>query len=290
MNPSNLSPFQQAHVKQHFARAAKSYEAAAALQKEVESRLLEHAEYLQQPPQCVLDLGSGPGRASGWLKKRWPKAQIIAMDLAMPMLQQVAKHSRFWRPIKRVCGNAMQLPFKDNSFDFVYSNLCLQWVHPLPDALKEIRRVLRPGGMLSFSTFGPDTLLELREAYLAIGESPSISPFAAIQQIGDGLQASGFSKNVLDRENYTMSYANLRALMKELHAIGATDARTERKRGLMGKQRWQNLQNAYPSDNGRVHSTWEVISAMAFKRTDSPALHDDAIALISPDQITRRIR
>lgn len=290
MNPSNLSPFQQAHVKQHFARAAKSYEAAAALQKEVESRLLEHAEYIQQAPQRVLDLGSGPGRASGLLKKRWPKAQIIAMDLALPMLQLVAKQSRFWRPIQRVCGNAMQLPFKDNSIDFVYSNLCLQWVHPLPEALQEIRRVLRPGGMLSFSTFGPDTLLELREAYLALGESPSISPFAAIQQIGDGLQGSGFNKSVLERENYSMSYTDLRALMKELHAIGATDARTNRQRGLMGKQRWQRLQQAYPSDNGRVHSTWEVICAMAFKHTDNPAALDDTVATISPDQITRRIR
>ncbi len=290
MNPNNPSPFQPTHVKQHFSRAAKSYEAAAALQKEVELRLLEHTEYVQEPPQRVLDLGSGPGRASGLLKKRWPKAQIIAVDLAVPMLQLVAKQSRFWRPIQRVCGNAMQLPFKDNSIDYVYSNLCLQWVHPLPDALKEIRRVLRPGGMLSFSTFGPDTLIELRDAYLAIGESPSISSFAAIQQIGDGLQACGFSKSVLERENYSMSYTNLRALMKELHAIGASDARTERKRGLMGKQRWQSLQNAYPSDNGRVHSTWEVISAMAFKRTDQPADFEDAVATISPDQITRRIR
>lgn len=290
MNPLQPSPFQHAHVKQHFSRAAQSYEAAAALQKEVESRLLEHADYLPKPPQRILDLGSGPGRASGLLKKRWPKADVVAMDLALPMLRQTAKHSRFWRPIKRVCGNAMQLPFKDGSFDFVYSNLCLQWVHPLPSALKEIRRVLQPEGMLSFSTFGPDTLLELREAYLAIGDLPSISPFAAIQQIGDGLQSGGFSKNVLDRENFTMSYASLRELMKELHAIGATDARADRKRGLMGKNRWQRLKDAYPMIDGRVHSTWEVISAMAFKRADSPNAFDGTMAVISPDQITRRYR
>lgn len=289
MNSDSL--FQLAHVKQHFGRAAERYEASAALQKEVEARLLELADYLPAEPQRVLDLGCGPGRGAGLLKKRWPKAELIAMDLALPMLRQVPKHTRFWRPVKRVCGNAMQLPFKDNSFDFIFSSLCLQWAHPLPEALQEIRRVLRPDGMLAFSTFGPDTLIELREAYLAIGETPSLSPFAAIQQVGDGLQGSGFYKNVLDRETYRMSYPDLRALMKELHAIGATDARSGRKRGLMGKTRWQRLQAAYPRQGAEISSSWEVISAMAFKRPQNPyAANDGEVALISPDQIQRRRR
>jgi malonyl-CoA O-methyltransferase len=289
MNTDSL--FQLAHVKQHFGRAAERYEASAALQKEVETRLLELADYLPAEPQRVLDLGCGPGRGAGMLKKRWPKAELIAMDLALPMLRQVPKHTRFWRPMQRVCGNAMLLPFKDNSFDLVFSSLCLQWAHPLPEALAEIRRVLRPDGMLAFSTFGPDTLIELREAYLAIGEPPALSPFAAIQQVGDGLQGSGFYKNVLDRETYRMSYPDLRALMKELHAIGATDARSARKRGLMGKTRWQRLQAAYPKQDANISSSWEVISAMAFKRPQNPyAANDGEVALISPDQIQRRRR
>lgn len=285
------SLFQLAHVKQHFGRAAKGYEASAALQKEVEARLLELADYLPAGPRRVLDLGCGPGRAAGLLKRRWPKVEVIAMDLAVPMLHQVPKHTCFWRPVKRVCGNAMQLPFKDDSFDFVFSSLCLQWAHPLPEALQEIRRVLRPDGMLAFSTFGPDTLIELRDAYLAIGETPSLSPFAAIQQVGDGLQGSGFYNNVLDRETYTMHYSGLRALMKELHAIGATDARSGRRRGLMGKTRWQRLQEAYPRQGAEIASSWEVISAMAFKRPPSPfAAADGEVAVISPDQIQRRQR
>lgn len=287
---TNEQLFQQQHIKQHFSRAAASYLAAAALQKEVEARLLEQADYLQQAPTRILDLGSGPGRASGLLKKKWPKAEVIAVDIAMPMLQKVPEHTRFWRPVKRVCANAMQLPFHDNSFDLVFSSLCLQWAHPLPNALQEIRRVMRTDAMLLFSTFGPDTLIELREAYFAIGETPSISPFAAIQQIGDSLQGNGFDKNVLDRENFNMSYPDLRSLMKELHAIGATDARVDRKRGLMGKNRWQALNAAYPKNAGHVYSTWEVISAMAFKRKEKTNVADAIIASISPDQITRRIR
>ncbi|HWS39796.1 MAG TPA: malonyl-ACP O-methyltransferase BioC [Arenimonas sp.] len=288
---NSINPlFQQQHIKQHFSRAAGSYLAAAALQKEVEARLLEQADFLQHTPTRILDLGSGPGRASGLLKKKWPKAEVIAVDIALPMLHKVPEHTRFWRPVKRVCANAMQLPFHDNSFDFVFSNLCLQWADPLPLALQEIRRVMRPEAMLLFSTFGPETLVELREAYIAIGETPAISPFAAMQQIGDSLQGSGFYNNVLDRENFSMSYADLRALMKELHAIGATDARADRKRGLMGKNRWQALNAAYPISENRVHSTWEVINAMAFKRVQKITPFDTTVASISPDQITRRVR
>ena len=289
MNRSE-SLFEHAHIKQHFSKAAQTYLAAATLQRDVELRLLEHADYLEQAPRRILDLGSGPGRAAGMLKKRWPKAEVVAIDLALPMLRQVKQHTRFWRPVKRVCGNALQLPFTDSSFDFVFSSLCLQWVNPLPDALKEIRRVLKAEGMLTFTTFGPDTLIELREAYLAIGETPSVSPFAAIQQVGDGLQASGFYNTVLDRENFTMGYTDLRALMQELHAIGATDARSGRRRGLMGKTRWQALNAAYPKHAERIQSTWEVITAMAFKRADRTDMPDDMVAAIPLDQISRRTR
>jgi malonyl-CoA O-methyltransferase len=278
-------------VRRHFSRAAPTYLAAAALQKEVEARLLEQVDLLEQVPHCVLDLGSGPGRAAGALKKRWPKAQVVAMDLALPMLRQVPDQTRFWRPIKRVCADALQLPFKDAQFDFVFSSLCLQWVHPLPQALQEIRRVLKPGGLLVFTTFGPETLVELRDAYLTIGEVPAVSPFAAIQQVGDALQGSGFSRAVLDRDLYRLDYPDLHALMRELQAIGATDARRDRKRGLMGKARWQALQAAYPRDQERIVSTWEVFSAMAFRPERDPVRRDgDIVASIDPSQIRRRQR
>ena len=107
MNRSD-SLFEHAHIKQHFSKAAQTYLAAATLQRDVELRLLEHADYLEQAPRRILDLGSGPGRAAGMLKKRWPKAEVVAIDLALPMLRQVKQHTCFWRPVKRVCGNALQ--------------------------------------------------------------------------------------------------------------------------------------------------------------------------------------
>lgn len=283
--------FQRQAIRRHFSKAADTYLAAAALQKEVEARLLEQTDALRQVPQRILDLGCGPGRGAGLLKKRWPKAEVIAMDLALPMLQQVPRYTRFWRPVKRVCADALQLPFKDASFDFIFSSLCLQWVHPLPQALREIRRVLKPGGMVLFTTFGPDTLLELREAYLAIGEEPAVSPFAAIQQIGDALQGNGFSGSVLERDVYSLHYADLHALMRELQALGATDARTDRPRGLMGRHRWQALNAAYPISDARITSSWEVIGAMAFRPEHDPLRFEHGVvARIDPLQIQRRVR
>jgi len=287
--PENV--FDRRGIKRHFARAADSYLAAAALQKEVEARLLEQADYLKAAPKRILDLGSGPGRAAGILKKRWPKAEVIAMDIALPMLRQVPQQTRFRRPVKRVCADAQQLPFIDGSFDFIFSSLCLQWVHPLPDALREIRRVLAPNGLFAFSSFGPDTLTELREAYAGIGETPPVSPFAAIQQIGDAMQGAGFRNSVLDRELYTMHYPDLRALMQELQAIGATDARPQRPRGLAGKNRWHALNAAYPVRDGCIISRWEVISAMAFRPERDPGPREDGIvASIDASQIPRRTR
>ena len=261
------SIFDRRQLRRAFGRAAPNYAAVAALQREVEARLLEQLDYLdERQPARILDLGSGPGRASGAMKKRWPKAEVIAVDAALPMLCQVPKHTRFWRPVKRVCADVSMLPFADQSVDLIFSSLCLQWLDDLPAALSEFRRVLRPGGLLLFSTFGPDTLLELREAYESIGEVPPLSPFAAIQQVGDAMMAAGFKDPVLDRDRYTLTYPDLRALMQELRAIGAGDARRERRRGLGGRGRLQRVTAAYEANrrDGALPSTWEVITAQAW--------------------------
>lgn len=259
--------FDRRQLRRSFGRAAPNYAAVAALQREVEARLLEQLDYLDdRVPQRVLDLGSGPGRAAGAMKKRWPKAEVIALDAALPMLREVPKQTRFWRPVRRVCADVSQLPFADQCTDVIFSSLCLQWLDDLPAVLREFRRVLRPDGLLVFSTFGPDTLLELREAYQAAGEVPPLSPFAAIQQVGDAMLAAGFKDPVLDRDRYTLTYPDLRALMHELRAIGAGDARQDRRRGLGGRARLQQVTQAYEPlrRDGALPSTWEVITAQAW--------------------------
>lgn len=259
--------FDRRRLRHAFGRAAPGYHAVAALQREVESRLLEQLAYLdERRPARILDLGSGPGRAAGAMKKRWPRAEVIAVDAALPMLREVPRHTRFWRPVRRVCADVAQLPFPDQCADVLFSSLCLQWVDDLPAVLSEFRRVLRPGGLLLFTTFGPDTLAELRAAYLTAGTAPPVSPFATLQQVGDALLAAGFRDPVLDRDLFTLTYPDLRTLMRELKAIGAADARRERPRGLAGRERLHRATDAYETlrRDGVLPSTWEVITAQAW--------------------------
>ena len=291
-----MSVFDRRRLRHSFGRAAAGYAEVAVLQREVESRLLEQLEVLGETrPLRVIDVGSGPGRASGAIKGRWPKSEVVALDLALPMLRQVGRHTRFWRPVRRVCGDASQLPIADGSVDLVFSSLCLQWVHDLPGALAEFRRVLRPQGLLLFSSFGPDTLVELREAYLAAGErQPPLSPFAAIQQVGDALLAAGFRNPVVERDLFTLTYPDAMSLLRELRAIGAGDARVQRPRGLGGRTRQRAMIQAYEArrEDGKLPSTWEVITAMAWSPDPGAPRREGAadIATFPADRIPRRSR
>jgi malonyl-CoA O-methyltransferase len=260
--------FDPRQVRRAFSRAATSYDAAAALQQEVRARLLESLEYLEdRVPSVVLDVGSGTGQASAAMKKRWPKAQVIALDLALPMLRQARKQAGWWRPFSRVCADARALPLADGSVDVIFSNLCLQWVDDLPAVFAGFRRVLKPGGLLLCSSFGPETLVELREAFAHADAAPHVSPFASISQFGDALVAAGFRDPVLDRDPFTLTYPDLPALMRELRAIGATNALATRRRSLTGRARFAAAAAAYEplrDGEGRLPSSWEVVYAHAW--------------------------
>ncbi|MFT3761703.1 MAG: malonyl-ACP O-methyltransferase BioC [Pseudoxanthomonas sp.] len=267
------SLFDRRHIRHAFSRSAQSYDAAAALQREVEKRLLESLEYLgDHAPQVVLDVGSGPAHAAAAMHKRWPRAQVVAIDLALPMLKLAKKPGGWWKPafnrdFARVNADAAALPFADASVDVLFSNLCLQWVEDLPAAFAGFRRVLKPGGMLLCSTFGPDTLHELREAFAAADERPHVSPFASIAQFGDALMRAGFRDPVLDRDGFGLTYPDLPALMRELRALGATNALRSRRHTLTGRARFAAAANAYEKlrgADGKLPGTWEVIYAHAW--------------------------
>ncbi len=278
--------FDPRQVRRAFSRASASYADAAKLQREVEARLFESLDYYAegregdaQTPSRIVDLGCGPGHATRALQQRWPKAQVLAIDLALPMLRQHdADASAFSRALPgalsrllaraplRICADARALPLADHSVDLLFSNLCLQWIEDLPAVFAGFRRVLKPGGMLVASTFGPDTLYELRGAFAQADAVPHVSPFASIAQFGDALMSSGFRNPVLDRDELTTRYDDLPALMRELRAIGATNALHARRHTLTGKARFAAAANAYEAfrDNDRLPATWEIISALAW--------------------------
>jgi malonyl-CoA O-methyltransferase len=253
-------------VRRHFSRAAKSYEQHDVLQREVQAALLERLDFYTQTPQRVVDVGAGTGRGSALLKQRYAKAEVIAVDLALPMLRVARQHSSWLKPFIRVCAEATALPLADHSVDVLHSNLCFQWIDDLPALFGECVRVLKPGGLLAFSTFGPDTLKELRAAWAEADQQPHVSRFLDMHDIGDAMLNAGLRDPVLDVFRYTLTYSEPRKLLEELQGLGATNADRTRERGLTGKSRYQRMLAAYEAMrvHERIPATWEVVTAHAW--------------------------
>jgi malonyl-CoA O-methyltransferase len=295
--------FDSRQVRRAFSRAAGGYDAAARLQREVEAQLLDMLDYYplkhgDAPPQRVLDLGSGPGRGAAAMRKRWPKAQVLAMDLALPMLRG-ARSRDGWHPLRRgidrACADARALPLADGCLDVLFSNLCLQWVEDLPSVFAGFRRALKPGGLLLLSTFGPDTLFELRDAFAQADATPHVSPFVPVPALGDMLVHAGFRDPVVDRDVATSHYPALPALMRELRALGATNALHARRHTLTGKARFARAAEAYARDSGDARglpATWETITAMAWAPEAGAPIREQGaeIASFPADRIPVRRR
>lgn len=254
-------------VRRAFARAASTYGKHDALQREVESRLFESLDYFERTPAHVLDVGCGTGRGSARLRKRWRDAEIIALDLSLPMLRQARKQAGWWKPFARVCADGLALPFPDRSIDVVYSNLCMQWCDTPRALFAEFARVLKPGGFLAVSSFGPDTLSELRAAWAAADATHAhVGRFLDLHDLGDAALAAGLKDPVLDSDRVSMHYPDVRTLLADLKGLGATNADIDRPRGLTGKARFKAMLDAYETSrrDGRIPATWEVITLHAW--------------------------
>jgi malonyl-CoA O-methyltransferase len=262
----SVSHVDQRQVRRNFSRAAATYEQHDALQQEVQTLLIDRLGFYLETPERVIDVGAGTGRGTALLRKRYPKAQVVAMDLALPMLRTAKKHVSWLKPFQRVCAEATSLPLPDHSVDVLHSNLCFQWIDNLPALFGECVRVLKPGGLLVYSTFGPDTLKELRAAWAQADEQPHVSRFLDMHDLGDAMINAGLRDPVLDVDRYTLTYSEPRMLLKELQGLGATNADRERERHLLGKQHYKRMLAAYETMrvDGRIPATWEVVTAHAW--------------------------
>lgn len=280
----------KAKVRKSFERAANTYDAAAVLQREVANRLLERLDYIRLQPNRVLDLGCGTGNITSAMLKQYPKAHIVALDLAFNMLNKTQQKEKGWFRKKPscVCADAEQLPFKNDSMDLVISSLMLQWSNDLVPVFNGFQRVIGPNGLLMFTTFGPDTLKEIRQSWAEVDNTPHTSQFTDMHDIGDALLQAGFSDPVVDMEMITMTYDSVRDVMKDIKNIGATNAAHGRGKGLMGKQRLADFEAAYErfkTEEGLYPATWEVIYGHAWA---PEALRLDDFDKVIPVQVANK--
>lgn len=286
----SLTPLDRKAVRRSFERAAPSYDVHAVLEQEVESRLLERVGFFRHQPERVLDLGCGTGSASRTLGAQFEGARIIALDWSPAMLAISGRSEGV--NLSRVCADMHAIPLAAASVDLVFSNLVLQWSVDLPAVFTEFRRVMKPGGMLVFTCYGPDTLSELRQAWQAVDDFPHVHDFPDMHDIGDMLLAAGFSEPVMDVERLTLEYRDVMSLLRELKGSGAQNAASHRFRGLTGRSRLLQMQQQYEQFrcNDRYPASYEIIFGASFAPAEGQPVRspEGEIATFSIDALRTR--
>ena len=248
-----------------FAAQALNYEAHAPMQTEIGERLFERLDYLKMKPRYVLDLGGGPGIFAKRLQQYYPKATVVSLDLAYPMLQvSQQKQSFFKRKWCLVQANMLQLPFASNAFDLIFANQVIHWAESLPLLFSELNRVMQVGGCLMFSTLGPDTFHEFK---LPHGPAHS-NVFVDMHDVGDMLLREFFVDPVVDMEKLTAQYVSVAALFHALKCQGVKNIHPQRNRGLTGKAHWQQFKQhiqGFQTAAGKIPLTYEVIYGHAWR-------------------------
>jgi len=232
--------FDRRKIQQDFSLAAPRYDAHADLQQQVLSALIAKATPLLPPQAQVLDAGCGTGRLARQLQGH----SIMQMDIAHAMCRQAAGPGA-----PAVCGAVEALPFQEGAFDAVFSSLVLQWVPDAQAALAEMRRVLKPGGVLAVSTFGTGTLKELRESFTAVDSHAHVSAFHPPAEFAAA-------------QTVTEYYPNLFALMRHLKSIGAGNKMLARRKSLMTRAEMQRVERHYEErfkTKSGLPVTWEIL-------------------------------
>jgi malonyl-CoA O-methyltransferase len=250
-----------------FAAAARSYDVAAVLAREVGTRMAARLDWVKIAPQRVADIGCATGDGIRELQQRYPKAQFLAVDYALPMLAAVRQRTPRWQRLigrgpRLVNADVRALPLAGGSLGLVWSNLMLHWLDdPIP-ALREMHRVLEVGGLLSFATLGPDTLKELRIAAAKAGTGNTVRRFLDMHDLGDMLVAAGFGDPVMDMEMITLTYPTPRAFLADQRHLGVRDALL----GRQGWRDWRRLFGAWGRDaDGRLPAGFEIVYGHAWK-------------------------
>src|ERR1700690_3882453 len=251
-----------------FDRAAAGYDAAATLQQQVREELLSRLDYFTLEPAWILDLGAATGAGARALRRRYPRARVLAIDIDPGMVRAVPRRPWPWAAprIETLCADAYALPLADHSISLAFSNLMLQWCDRPEAVLGELARVLVPGGLLLFSSFGPATLGELRAAWSAADSGVHVSDFPAMQRLAEAAMQAGLEPPVLDTDTHLLHYADAHTLMRSLRQLGARNAARARARGLTSPRRLQSMIRAYEGARTPrgLPASYEVLYGAAF--------------------------
>lgn len=254
-------------VAKSFSKAADSYDKAAFLQREVAHRLCQRLDFMRITPNLILDLGCGTGAIHPELSQRYAHAKLIGLDVASGMLDYINQNEKHNKATNLLCADVCQIPLQENSVDLVFSSLMIHWCTDQSKVFQEIARVLRPDGLLIFSSLGPDTLWELRHAFAEADESAHVHVFKDMHDYGDMMQKMLFIDPVTDMEKITVQYNDVSELMRDLKKIGAHNQHPDRRKTLTGKQRFISAKKAYENyrnSQQKLPATYEVIYGHAW--------------------------
>lgn len=274
-----------------FERAARTYDQCAVLQREIANRMLERLEVIKCEPRQIVDVGCGTGYCTRALQRRYKGARILGVDIAQRMLYAARSKTRWFSRLRFVCADTEQLPLADSTADMIVSNLTLEWCDP-DAALAEFVRVLRPGGVLMFSSLGPDTLRELRAAWQAVDQHPHVHTFVDLHELGDALVRAGFVEPVMDAEFFKLTYPDVMAVLRELKALGAHNVMRHRQRGLTGKTLFARFKSAYESkaEGNLIPASYEAIYGHAWAPAYPARSQGDGTVVVPLTRIERRRR
>lgn len=264
MNSKTTFTINKKAVAHSFSKAAERYDQFAQLQRDIGVQLLTDVN--RQSVEQVLDLGSGTGHFTEKLCRIYPDCQMTCLDLSQAMLEQVAKKQL--PQVSCLQGDIDNLPFAENQFDLIFSNLVVQWSEDLLGCLKQLEKSLNTGGTLHFSTLLDGSLHELKQAWKAVDQHPHTNSFLSLDTVKEQLQRCGFTKVNVKTETRTLHYENVIEVMRALKGIGANHVHDQQPLAIKGRKLITLLEKGYApfvNKQGQLNLTYQICYVEAQK-------------------------